>query len=44
VNDNWVAPIGDFTRWKEHDAYHKALERLLPWTWQAERPAAAVHA
>jgi hypothetical protein len=21
--------IGDFTRWKEHDAYTKALERLL---------------
>jgi hypothetical protein len=21
-------PIGDFTRWKEHDAYRKALERL----------------
>ena len=21
--------IGDFTRWKEHDAYAKALERLL---------------
>jgi hypothetical protein len=21
--------IGDFTRWKEHDAYRKALERLL---------------
>ena len=21
--------IGDFTRWKEHDAYQKALERLL---------------
>jgi hypothetical protein len=21
--------IGDFTRWKEHDAYPKALERLL---------------
>jgi hypothetical protein len=21
--------IGDFTRWKEHDAYSKALERLL---------------
>lgn len=21
--------IGDFRRWKEHDAYHKALERLL---------------
>jgi hypothetical protein len=21
--------IGDFTRWKEHDAYGKALERLL---------------
>jgi hypothetical protein len=20
--------IGDFTRWKEHDAYQKALERL----------------
>jgi hypothetical protein len=20
---------GDFTRWKEHDAYSKALERLL---------------
>jgi len=21
--------IGDFTRWKEHDAYQKSLERLL---------------
>jgi hypothetical protein len=21
--------IGDFTRWKEHDAYQQALERLL---------------
>jgi hypothetical protein len=21
--------IGDFTRWKEHDAYQKALHRLL---------------
>jgi hypothetical protein len=21
--------IGDFTRWKDHDAYSKALERLL---------------
>ena len=21
--------IGDFTRWEEHDAYRKALERLL---------------
>jgi hypothetical protein len=21
--------IGDFTRWKEHDAYQRALERLL---------------
>jgi hypothetical protein len=21
--------IGDFTRWKEHDAYQKAFERLL---------------
>jgi hypothetical protein len=21
--------IGDFTRWKEHDAYSKAFERLL---------------
>lgn len=21
--------IGDFTRWKDHDAYQKALERLL---------------
>ena len=21
--------IGDFTRWREHDAYGKALERLL---------------
>jgi hypothetical protein len=21
--------IGDFTRWKEHDAYRKALERRL---------------
>jgi hypothetical protein len=21
--------LGDFTRWKEHDAYREALERLL---------------
>jgi hypothetical protein len=21
--------IGDFTRWKEHDAYQKAFDRLL---------------
>jgi len=21
--------IGDFSRWKDHDAYHKAFERLL---------------
>ena len=21
--------VGDFTRWKDHDAYQKALERLL---------------
>ena len=21
--------IGDFTRWKDHDAYQQALERLL---------------
>lgn len=21
--------IGDFTRWKDHDAYQKAFERLL---------------
>jgi hypothetical protein len=21
--------IGDFTRWKDHDAYQKALDRLL---------------
>jgi hypothetical protein len=21
--------IGDFTRWKEHDAYQNALDRLL---------------
>jgi hypothetical protein len=21
--------IGDFTRWKEHDAHQKALDRLL---------------
>jgi hypothetical protein len=21
--------IGDFTHWKEHDAYQKALDRLL---------------
>jgi hypothetical protein len=24
-----LAHIGDFTRWKEHDAYQKALDRLL---------------
>jgi hypothetical protein len=29
VSDNRVGPIGDFTRWKEHDAYRTALERLL---------------
>jgi hypothetical protein len=23
------AGLGDFTRWKEHDAYQKALDRLL---------------
>ena len=22
--------IGDFTRWKDHDAYQKAFERSLP--------------
>jgi hypothetical protein len=27
VTDN--RNVGDFTRWKEHDAYQKALERLL---------------
>jgi hypothetical protein len=21
--------VGDFTRWKEHDSYQRALERLL---------------
>jgi hypothetical protein len=21
--------IGDFSRWKDHDAYHQAFERLL---------------
>jgi hypothetical protein len=31
----WIAdirrtrPIGDFSRWKEHDAYQQAFERLL---------------
>jgi hypothetical protein len=25
--------IGDFTRWKEHDAYTKALDRLLRDLW-----------
>jgi hypothetical protein len=25
--------IGDFTRWKEHDAYSKALDRLLRDLW-----------
>ena len=34
TNEAWAAKlrarnIGDFRRWKEHDAYHKALERLL---------------
>ena len=24
-----VVQFGDFTRWKEHDAYQKALDRLL---------------
>ena len=23
------ATLGDFTRWEEHDAYQKALDRLL---------------
>ena len=26
---NPVRRFGDFTRWKEHDAYSKALDRLL---------------
>jgi hypothetical protein len=26
---NSVRSIGDFTRWKEHDAYQTALDRLL---------------
>jgi hypothetical protein len=26
---NLVREFGDFTRWKEHDAYTKALDRLL---------------
>jgi hypothetical protein len=26
---NPVRRFGDFTRWKEHDAYQKALDRLL---------------
>jgi hypothetical protein len=25
--------IGDFTRWKEHDAYSNALDRLLRDLW-----------
>jgi hypothetical protein len=25
--------IGDFTRWKEHDTYQKALDRLLRDLW-----------
>ena len=24
-----VLRLGDFTRWKDHDAYQKALDRLL---------------
>ena len=24
-----LGAFGDFTRWKEHDAYQKALDRLL---------------
>jgi hypothetical protein len=24
-----VCRFGDFTRWKDHDAYQKALDRLL---------------
>jgi len=26
---NPVRRFGDFTRWKKHDAYQKALDRLL---------------
>jgi hypothetical protein len=35
TTEQWAADIkrtrhiGDFTRWKEHDAYSKALDRLL---------------
>ena len=35
TNQAWVAEIhrtrriGDFSRWKEHDAYQQAVERLL---------------
>ena len=28
-NERAGARPGDFTRWKEHDAYQKALDRLL---------------
>jgi hypothetical protein len=27
--NNPTYSIGDFTRWKEHDTYQKALDRLL---------------
>jgi hypothetical protein len=33
--------VGDFTRWKEHDAYSKALERLLRDLKVAASPAPA---
>jgi hypothetical protein len=34
TNEAWAAKlrahnIGDFTRWKEHDAYQKSFERVL---------------
>ncbi len=35
IEEGWPAlirntrNIGNFTRWKQHDAYQKALERLL---------------
>jgi hypothetical protein len=28
-NERVCCDPGDFTRWEEHDAYQKALERLL---------------
>jgi hypothetical protein len=29
----WACRLGDLTRWKEHDAYQKAFDRLLRDLW-----------